>query len=81
MPSWPAKSARSYLVSKIADSFRKVHFFLSDVKNELRKSTWPTRGELIESTVVVIMSVVLFAVFVGLCDVVLRQVIGLLARH
>ena len=81
MPSWPAKSARSYLVSKIADGFHKIKFFLADVQNELRKSTWPTRGELIESTVVVILSVVLFALFIGFCDVVLRQAIGLLARH
>jgi preprotein translocase subunit SecE len=68
-------------VSKISDGFRKTRFFLADVQNELRKSTWPTRGELIESTVVVILSVILFAVFVGLCDTVLRQMIGLLARH
>ena len=68
-------------MSKIADSFRKIRFFLADVKNELRKSTWPTRGDLVESTVVVILSVVLFAVFVGVCDTVLRQLIGLLARH
>ena len=54
---------------------------MPDVQNELRKSTWPTRGELIESTVVVILSVVLFAVFVGLCDTVLRQIVGFLARH
>jgi len=68
-------------VSKILDSFRSVQFFLADVRNELRKSTWPTRGELIESTVVVILSVILFAVFVGLCDTVLRQFIGLVTRH
>jgi len=68
-------------VSKILDSFRSVQFFLADVRNELRKSTWPTRSELIESTVVVILSVILFAVFVGLCDAVLRQFIGLFTRH
>lgn len=81
MPSWPAKRVWSQSVNKIADSIRKIRFFLADVKNELRKSTWPTRGELIESTVVVILSVVLFAIFVGICDTVLRQLIGLLARH
>lgn len=81
MPSWPAKSAWSNLVSKLGESFQKVKFFLADVKDELRKSTWPTRGELIESTMVVIVSVVLFAVFIGVCDMVLRQAIGLLARH
>ena len=71
----------SNAVSKILDSFRSVQFFLADVRNELRKSTWPTRGELIESTVVVILSVILFAVFVGLCDAVLRQFIELVTRH
>lgn len=68
-------------MSKILDSYRSVQFFLADVRNELRKSTWPTRGELIESTVVVILSVILFAVFVGLCDAVLRQFIELVTRH
>ncbi|MEI8352579.1 MAG: preprotein translocase subunit SecE [bacterium] len=68
-------------MSNITDGFRKVQFFLADVRNELRKSTWPTRGELIESTVVVILSVILFAVFVGLCDAVLRQLVGLVVRH
>ena len=65
----------------ITDSFRKVQFYLADVRNELRKSTWPTRSELLESTAVVILSVFLFAIFVGLCDVVLRQLIGFVMRH
>jgi preprotein translocase subunit SecE len=81
MPSWPAKRAWNNAMSNITDGFRKVQFFLADVRNELRKSTWPTRGELIESTVVVILSVILFAVFVGLCDAVLRQLVGLVVRH
>jgi preprotein translocase subunit SecE len=68
-------------VNKVTDRFRSVQFFLADVRNELRKSAWPTRGELIESTVVVIVSVVLFAIFVGLCDTVLRHFIGFVTRH
>jgi len=68
-------------VSTVTESFKKVRFFLADVQNELRKSTWPTRGELIESTVVVIVSVILFAVYIGLCDTVLRKCLGFFARH
>ena len=68
-------------MSTINESFRKVRFFLADVRDELRKSTWPTRGELMESTAVVMLSVVLFAVFVWVCDALLRLVIGLLAHH
>ena len=68
-------------MSAVTESFRKVRFFLADVQNELRKSTWPTRGELIESTVVVIVSVILFAIYIGLCDTALRKCMGFLARH
>lgn len=68
-------------MSTVTESFRKIRFFLADVRNELSKSTWPTRGELIESTVVVILSVVLFAIYVGFCDTVLRKCIGFLAQR
>jgi preprotein translocase subunit SecE len=71
----------SKVVSTVTESFRKVRFFLADVQNELRKSTWPTRGELIESTIVVIVSVILFAIYIGLCDTVLRKCMEFLARH
>jgi len=54
--------------------------FLADVYGELRKSSWPTRGELVESTLVVIVSVVLFAAYVGASDFVLGNVIRLLMR-
>ena len=67
-------------MNKVLDSMRTVRLFLGDVRNELRKSTWPTRSELLESTVVVIISVVLFAVFVSVCDTFLAKLIGLLAR-
>ncbi len=67
-------------MNKVMDSMRTVRLFLGDVRNELRKSTWPTRSELLESTVVVIISVVLFAVFVSVCDTLLGKIIGLLAR-
>ncbi len=68
-------------MKKVIDSLRKVKFFFGEVRNELLKSTWPTRNELVESTVVVILSVILFAVFVMVCDQVLRSIISLLAHR
>ena len=53
----------------------KIISFISDVGVELKKSAWPTRSELIESTVVVIVSVVMLALFVGLCDLVLMRLL------
>ena len=54
--------------------------FIAEVGVELRKCSWPTRSELTESTGVVIVSVVLLAVFVGLCDVVLMFFMRMLIR-
>lgn len=68
-------------MKKVMDSLRSTKFFIGEVRNELRKSTWPTRNELVESTVVVILSVILFAVFVAVCDQVLRAVISVLAHR
>lgn len=67
-------------MNRVMQSMRAVRSFLDEVRNELLRSTWPTRSELIESTVVVIVSVILFAVFVSVSDTVLGKVIGLLAR-
>ncbi len=47
--------------------------FFSDVASELRKSSWPTRSELMDSTVVVILSVVALAIFVGISDFILMK--------
>jgi len=42
--------------------------FLKEVRVELSKISWPTREELRESTVVVIVSVIVMTVFIGAVD-------------
>jgi len=64
----------------VMDIVRGTREYFVHVGNELRKSSWPTRGELIESTVVVVLSVVIFAAFVGVCDVVLVKLTRFLVR-
>jgi len=58
----------------------KVANFLRDVKIELGKVTWSTRNELIASTVVVIVSVIILAAFIGICDFILLRVINFILR-
>lgn len=48
-----------------------VKLFFDDVIGEMRKSTWPEKQELIESTVVVIVSLLLLSTFVGVSDKIL----------
>jgi preprotein translocase subunit SecE len=56
----------------------KVRLFFAEVNGEFQKTDWPVRQELIESTIVVLASVVLLSAFVGICDKVLITVLRLL---
>ena len=42
--------------------------FLAGVREELRKVTWTTRKELLGSTSVVILAVIVAAIFLGVID-------------
>ena len=42
--------------------------FLRDVRIEMGKVTWPTRKDLVQSTMVVIVVVLIVATFVGIAD-------------
>jgi preprotein translocase subunit SecE len=42
--------------------------FLREVEIELRKTKWPSRDELMKSTVVVVVTIILVALFLWVCD-------------
>ena len=65
-------------MNKIQLFIIKVVGFINEVGLELKKSAWPTRAELQESTFVVIMSVVILGAFVGLSDLILMRVLHLI---
>ena len=54
--------------------------FLKDVQVESTKVSWPTRSELRDSTLVVIVTVLIVAVFIGIVDRVLTFGVSLLFR-
>lgn len=71
--------------------FSKTRTFLEEVKAELRKATWPwdsdpkAKGlkkykELVDSTVVVMIAIVLLAGFVAVSDLLLSNAILLIAK-
>jgi preprotein translocase subunit SecE len=49
-----------------------------DVLSEMRKVTWPNRGEVVSTTVVVLVATVVFAVYLWGCDVVFYKAINFL---
>jgi preprotein translocase subunit SecE len=60
--------------------FAQLRDFVKEVQVELGKVSWPTRSELRDSTIVVIVTVLIVAVFVGIVDRILNAAIGLLFR-
>ena len=56
----------------------RVTKFLSEVKSELKKVTWPSRDEVKGSTMVVIVLTFLLAFYVGVVDFLLSKIITFL---
>ena len=64
----------------MANPFLRVRDFVMDVWGELKKSSWPTRKELVDSTIVVIVTVLILGMFVALADVVFLRIIAFLTK-
>jgi len=64
----------------MTNPFLRIRDFLADVSAELKKSTWPTRKELTDSTVVVIITIVVLGLFVALADVLFLRIISFLTK-
>ena len=62
-------------MGNVKDSVGKVNVFVADVVGEVKKSSWPTRQELVGSTLVVVVTVLLLGAFIAASDEVLVRII------
>ncbi|MBE7537523.1 MAG: preprotein translocase subunit SecE [Opitutaceae bacterium] len=58
--------------------FGTVRIFFGEMIDELKKAAWPTKTELRDSTIVVILATVLLGVFTSISDFALLQVVDLI---
>jgi len=58
----------------------KIKQFFKEVKVETKKVVYPNREELIGSTWVVIITVMVVSVFLGIVDLTLTKLVGLALR-
>ena len=58
----------------------KVRSFFSEVIGELKKSSWPARQDLVDSTIVVVVTVLILGMFVALADFVFVRLVRLLTQ-
>jgi preprotein translocase subunit SecE len=52
--------------------------FFRDTAGEMKKVTWPTRNEVVGTTVVVIVATIVFALFLWVCDLAFYKAIDFL---
>lgn len=58
-------------VDKVKDWSGRTSQFYSDVRGEVKKVSWPSRDEVVSTTIVVIAAVFFFGFYLGLVDYVL----------
>ena len=58
----------------------KIIKFVSEVLVELKKVSWPTRKELIDSTFIVLISSVTLGVLIGVTDFALSKFLSILIK-
>jgi preprotein translocase subunit SecE len=61
-------------MSKISQWFTSARTFLGEVKAEWKKVTSPSRREVVGTTIVVIVTSVIFSVYLWAADIVILQV-------
>ncbi len=63
---------------KIKELFNQAIQFLKEVYFELRKVSWLSRKEMLASTLVVVILVILVGFFVGLIDFLLARILDII---
>ncbi len=57
---------------------KKIVDFFTDIVKEMKKVTWPKKEELRESTIIVIVSCLVFSVFIYFIDQIIGQIVKIL---
>ena len=56
----------------------KIRTFILETIDEMRKCTWPTREQLFESTILVIVALIVSTIYLAAIDQILYKVVRLL---
>jgi preprotein translocase subunit SecE len=60
--------------------FERARLFLSEVRNELKRVTWPSQKEVYATTVVVILTSMFFGIYLFVLDYGLNSLISWVLR-
>jgi len=72
-PAKPSKPAKPNVFVRLGGYFR-------DVRSEMKRVVWPTRNEVINSSVVVVTTLIFFTLFITLTDLVVQRIVFLIQK-
>ena len=72
--------AKAITASSKPNVFQRLVKYFSDVRAELKRVVWPTRPEVINSSVVVIVTLIFFTLFTFLLDQVVLFLVASIAK-
>jgi preprotein translocase subunit SecE len=55
--------------------FERMRLFLSEVRNELKRVTWPTQREVYATTIVVILVSLFFGLYLWILDIGMDRIV------
>lgn len=67
-------------VEKKPGALSRIGTYFHDVRLELKRVVWPTRAEVINSSIVVVVTLIFFMVFTTLVDAGIVPLLDLFAR-
>ena len=71
------KEKKGGIIAGFDSVMGRVRRFIADTISELRRCSWPSRRELLESTVLVVVAMVILALFVAGVDELAMKLIRL----
>jgi preprotein translocase subunit SecE len=61
--------------ARFIEGLRQVPTFLSEVRQEMRKVTWPDRTQLRQATIAIVVFVLIIGAVIALMDVTLQAIL------
>jgi preprotein translocase subunit SecE len=68
-------------VGKLGGYSKRLGSFLHDVRVEMKQVNWPSRADVVSTTIVVIVTVTFFGLYFALTDGVFSKAIGWLINY
>ena len=59
-------------MKKKENIFKRIRVYLNEVRGELKKVTWPSKNDLYKTTIAVVVSSVIFGIYLFAVDLIFR---------